>query len=74
MRDLRRYARETDLRLVAGLIFLVFFVGLGLIYIFYGPGGAVTGLVCLLSAFVPFLLITATLWALDRFVRHANRD
>lgn len=74
MRDLRRYARQTNLRLVAGIIVLVFTLGLGLIYVFYGAGGALTGLVCLAGAFVPVLLISAALWAIDRFVRRMNED
>jgi multisubunit Na+/H+ antiporter MnhB subunit len=74
MRDLRRYARQTNLRLVAGIVILVFTLGLGLIYAFYGPGGALTGLVCLAGAFVPVLLVWASLWAIDRFVRRVNRD
>jgi TM2 domain-containing membrane protein YozV len=74
MRDLRRYARQTNARLLAGLFALVFIVGLGLIYIFYGPGGAVTGLVCLLAALAPVLLIGLALWVMDRVVRRANED
>lgn len=74
MRDLRRYARQTNARLVAGALLLVFVVGLGLIYAFYGPGGALTGFLCLLAAVVPILLIAGILWAMERFVRNANED
>ena len=74
MRDLRRYARKTNASLLAGIITLVFVVGLGLIYVFYGPGGAITGFVCLLAVFVPVLLIVGLLWAMDRFVARVNRD
>jgi TM2 domain-containing membrane protein YozV len=74
MRDLRRYARQTNVRLVAGIIILVFTLGLGLIYSIYGAGGAITGLVCLAGAFVPVLLVWAFLWAIDRFVRRVNED
>ena len=74
MRDLRRYARQTNARMLAGLFALVFIVGLGLIYIFYGPGGAVTGLVCLLVALAPVLLIGLALWVMDRVVRRGNED
>jgi hypothetical protein len=74
MRDLRRYARQTNARLLAGSFLLVFVVGLGLSYVFYGPGGALTGLACLLAAMLPVALIAGALWAMDRFVRRMNED
>ena len=74
VRDLRRYARQTDARLIAGIVVLLLTVGLGLIYIFYGPGGAITGLGCLLAFIVPVILIAALLWAMERFVKRMNGD
>ena len=74
MRDLREYARKTNIRLVAGTILLVFVVGLGLIYAFYGPGGALTGLVCILGTIVPIGLIAGLLWVMDKAVERYNRD
>lgn len=74
MRDLREYARKTNLRLVAGTIALVFVVGLGLIYIFYGPGGALTGLACILGTIVPIALIALLLWGMEKAAERYNRD
>ena len=74
MRDLRKFARQTNLRLVAGGILLVFTVGLGMIYAFYGPRSAMLGLVCLVGALVPVLLVILFLWVIEKIVRKANQD
>ena len=74
MRDLRKYAKQTNARLVAGALLLVFVLGLGLIYIFYGPNSALVGLICLLAAFVPILLVVLFLWIIEKFVAKANED
>ena len=74
MRDLRKYSRQTNTGLVAGTISLVFIVGLGLIYIFYGQSSAVTGLACLLVAFIPIILVILSLWVMEKIVKKANQD
>ncbi len=74
MHDLRAYARQTKVRLVAGGIALTFVVGLGLVYIFYGPGAMATGLVCMLAGFSPVVLIGAALWALEWLVRRQESE
>jgi membrane protein implicated in regulation of membrane protease activity len=73
-RDLRQYARQTWVRLIIGAILLIFIVGDGLIYIFYGRSAAVMGAVCLLLGLAPLLLIWIAMLALDFFVKRANRD
>jgi TM2 domain-containing membrane protein YozV len=73
-RDLRRYARQTRTRLLAGLFLLLFLLGDGLIYLFYGRNAALTGLLCLLGALVPVAIIVIVLAILDRIVKHANPD
>lgn len=74
MRDLRKYAKQTNNRLLAGGLLLVLFVGIGLIYAFYGPRSAVIGLVCLGAAFVPVILVVISLWAIEKIVKKANED
>lgn len=69
VRDLRAYARGTGARLIAGALFLLFVVGGGLIFIFYGSSGAALGLGCLLAAMVPVVLIVVGLAIMDRVVR-----
>lgn len=72
-RDLRRYARQTNARLIAGALLLLFIVGLGLIYWIYGPGAALMGLLCLLAGLAPVLLTLLFLWLLEWVTKRADR-
>jgi hypothetical protein len=73
-RDLRKYMRDTNVRLVVGAILLLLIVGDGLIWLIYGFGGAMMGLLCILAAFVPIGLILLLLAISDWIVKRANRD
>jgi len=73
-RDLRKYARQTTLRLGVGAAFLLLIVGMGLIWWIYGPNAAMLGLVCVLGATVPIGLIIFSLQILDWIQKRANRD
>jgi hypothetical protein len=73
-RDLRRYARQTNLRLLFGFILILFLIGIGLIYIFYGAQAAVLGVICLFSGLAPLVFIWISLWIIDWIVKRANRD
>jgi hypothetical protein len=73
-RDLRKYMRDTNVRLIAGALLLLFIVGDGLIWVIYGPGAAVMGLLCILAALVPVVLILLLLALSDWIVKRANRD
>jgi hypothetical protein len=53
---------------------LLFIVGDGLIWVIYGPGAAVMGLLCILAALVPVVLILLLLALSDWIVKRANRD
>ncbi len=68
-RDLRRYARQTNVRLVVGFLILLLFVGDGLIYLFYGRYAAMMGGICILVGLVPVVLIVAALWVIDTIVK-----
>jgi TM2 domain-containing membrane protein YozV len=74
MRDLRKYSRQTNIRLVAGALLLLFIVGDGLIYLIYGPTAAVMGLVCLLAGLTPLLLVLLAILVMDWIAKRANRD
>lgn len=74
VRDLRRYASQTQARLIAGGLLLLFLVGDGLIYIFYGQGAAIMGLLCLGAGLLPVIAIVLILWGMDWVVKRANRD
>ncbi len=73
-RDLRRYMKDTNVRLVVGALFALFIVGDGLIWLIYGFGAAVMGLLCMLGAFVPIGLILLLLNLSDWILKRAGRD
>lgn len=73
-RDLRRYARQTNVRLFIGFVILLFLVGDGIIYVVYGRNAAILGLTCMLFGLAPLLLIWFSLWILDLIVRRVNQD
>jgi hypothetical protein len=72
VRDLEKYARQTNVRLIVGALLLVFLIGDGLIYLVYGAGAAVMGFLCLLGGLVPIILIVAFLALMDWIVKRAN--
>jgi hypothetical protein len=65
MRDLRHYARQTNLRLFVGALLILFIIGDGLILLFYGKNAALAGLLCLLFALAPVFLIWIALLLID---------
>jgi len=73
-RDLREYARKTNVRLGVGAFFLLFVIGIGLIYFIYGPRAATLGFFCLLAAMFPVVLILLFLFITDWIVKRAGRE
>jgi hypothetical protein len=73
-RDLRQYARQTNVRLIAGGLLLLLIVGVGLIYLFYGRGPALMGLICLLAGLSPLALIWLALEVIGWIVKRANQE
>lgn len=73
-RDLRDYARKTNIRLAIGAFALLFIVGLGLIYLIYGPGAASLGFVCLLAGLSPVALILLVFFFTDWMMKRAGRQ
>jgi hypothetical protein len=71
-RDLRRYSRQTNLRLVIGFLFLLFVVGGGLIYWFYGREAALLGIICMLGGLAPVVLIWLVLAFLGWLAKKGN--
>jgi TM2 domain-containing membrane protein YozV len=72
MRDLRRYAQQTNTRLIVGGILVLFLVGDGLIYLIYGRQAALLGFVCLLGGLSPIALIWLSLAVLEWFTKRAD--
>lgn len=73
-RDVRSYMKDTNVRLVVGALALLFIVGDGLIWLIYGFGAALMGLLCMLGAFVPIGLILLFLNLSDWILKRAGRD
>lgn len=73
-RDLRKYVKDTNTRILIGAFVMLFVIGIGLIWAIYGFGAAVTALLCLLGVTVPIGLIFLSLFGLDWIVKRANRD
>jgi hypothetical protein len=73
-RDLRKYARQTNIRLAVGAILVLFIVGDGLIYLIYGGGAALMGILCLLGGMVPIVLVLLVLLLFEWIQKHADRN
>jgi len=73
-RDLREYTKQTNVRLGIGAALLLFIIGTALIWIIYGFGAAMVGLLCLVGALVPIGLIFFSLQLLDWINKRANPD
>ncbi len=73
-RDLRKFHRQTTIRLIIGGLLLLFVVGSGLIYFIYGPDTFLSSLLCMAGGLIPVGLIVVILWVLDWIVKRADRD
>lgn len=71
-KDLRKYSRDTNVRLVLGAFILLFVVGVGLIWAIYGQGAAGMGFMCLLAALFPVILILAIFLAIEWILKRAR--
>ena len=74
MRDLKNYAKQTRFRLIIGALLLIFIIGDGLIYLFYGPRAAVMGLICIGAGLIPVLLIIVIMQVMDWIVKRAREN
>ncbi len=72
MRDLREYTKQTNIRLVLGAFILLLVVGIGLIWIIYGGQAAGMGLMCLLAALFPVILILFVFVAIEWILKRAR--
>jgi hypothetical protein len=73
-RDLRKYGKQTNVRLIIGAMLLLFLVGDGLIYLIYGSRAALMGVLCLLGGLVPVLLVVLILFILDWIRKRIDHD
>lgn len=72
-RDLRKYTRQTNTRLIIGGILLLFIVGDGLILLIYGREAAMMGLICLVAGLFPLVLIWLFLWGMELIVKASDK-
>ncbi len=71
-RDLREYAKQTNIQLIVGAFLLLFGVGIALIYLIYGPGAAGIGFLCMLGGLLPIALILVALYGMDWIVKRGR--
>jgi hypothetical protein len=71
-RDLREYAKQTNIQLLIAAFVLLFGVGIGLIYVIYGPGAAGIGFLCLLGGLLPIAIILVALYGIDWITKRAR--
>ncbi len=72
MKDLREYSKQTNVRLILGAFILLFVVGVGLIWLFYGEGAAGLGLTCLIAAIFPVILILIVFVGFEWILKHVR--
>ncbi len=72
-RDLRDYAKRTDRRLVIGGLLILFLVGGGLIWWFYGTPAAGLGITCLVAGLAPVVIIVVLFLVIERILKSAGR-
>jgi hypothetical protein len=72
LRDLRQYSKQTNLRLFAGFVLLFIVVGEGLIWLIFGAGAALFGLLCALAAILPIAIIILILWVAELILKRAD--
>jgi len=73
LKDLREYAKQTNIRMAFGAFLLLFVVGVGLIWLIYGGNAAGMAFTCLLAALVPIILILGIFLGIEWILKHAGR-
>lgn len=73
-RDMRAYARGTQLRLIAGGLFLALAVGTLLVRLVYGPDAGRSALICMILGLLPLVLIWALLSLVGWIARRGGGD
>ncbi len=72
--ELDKYSKQTNRRLVIGFIIILLIIGDGLIYLFYGKGSAISGLICIGAGFVPIIFIWASLQVVEKIAKRSRVD
>jgi hypothetical protein len=61
------FQKSTEAQLVVGFFVLLYGVGGGLIWIFYGRGGAILAMLCMTGGLFFFLLLYAIVWLIGKW-------
>ena len=72
MKDLRDYAKETNVRLALGAFILLFVIGVILIWLIYGGNAAGMAFTCLLAALFPVILILGVFVGIEWILKRAR--
>jgi hypothetical protein len=62
-----RFQKSTEAQLVVGFFILLYVVGGGLIWGFYGRGGAILAMLCMTGGLLFFLLLYAIVWLMGKW-------
>ena len=73
-RDLRKYARTTQIRLIIGVLVILIVVGNGLIWMIFGSNAAHMALICMGIGIATALLIIVSLGLIAWILRRARID
>ncbi len=71
-RDLRDYAKKTNIQLAVGAFILLFVIGLGLIWLIYGGGAASFGFFCLMAGLAPIVIIVLVFLGIEWILKSAR--
>jgi hypothetical protein len=71
-RDLRAYAKTTQIHLILGVILLLFIVGDGIVYVIFGAEAGKFAFLCTGLGLLPLILIFGSLWFLGWIARRAR--
>jgi hypothetical protein len=73
-RDLRYYARQTNIQLTIGFFLILLIIGEGLIYWLYGQQAALMGLLCIGAGLSPVVLIALFFLVVHWVLKRAGED
>jgi fatty acid desaturase len=73
VKDLRKYAQSTNLRLLLGGLVLVTLVAFILITFFYGINSAFFGLICVFATLIPISIVLILFFLLNRYISNERK-
>lgn len=74
MQDLRKYASQTNFRLIIGTLIILLVVGEGLIWLIYGGPAALMGLLCIGAGLIPVGIIILVLAVMDTIIKNQRGE